>query len=177
MVMTRPTPRPGVDWDAARRRLLVGYGAAGDHPRQEEVSVPARVVLDGQGGAVDVDIMALPDRVADALARYAVSVRRSPQDGIALDTDAGWLWLHLADGVPAEQLRGTAHVRITLDGSRIAEVELTLSPTAEAEPAPPPTTGTGPIPRPATGAGPLSRPPGAGPAPDPTTAPMPGDRR
>ncbi|MEV6953730.1 hypothetical protein [Streptomyces sp. NPDC051183] len=129
MTKTGRTPTPKVDWDAARRRLLVGYGATAPLVHHEEVALPATVVLDGNGSAIDVDIMALPDRVADALAAYAVSVRRPPRNGIALDVDAAQLWLHLADGVPAQQLGGTAHVRISFGDTEIAEVELTLLPT------------------------------------------------
>ncbi|MFD3733895.1 hypothetical protein [Streptomyces sp. NPDC058632] len=126
MTKSGHTRAPKVDWDAARCHLLVDYGATAHPPRHEEVAVPAIVVLDRHGSAIDVDIMALPDRVAGALATYAVSVRKPPRNGIAFDVDAAWLWLHLVEGIPARQFGGTAHVRIAFDGTEIAEVELTL---------------------------------------------------
>lgn len=123
-----------VDWDAACRRLLVGYGDAAHLPHHAVAALPATVVLDEHGCVIDVDIKALPDRVAHALATYAVSAGRPPKNGIALDADAAWLWLHLADGVPARRLGGTAHVRIALDGTEIVEVELTMLPTTTPTP-------------------------------------------
>lgn len=119
---------PRADWDAARRHLLVDYGPSAHLPCHEEAVVPATVVLDVHGRVIDVDIMTLPDRVADALSRYAVSVRKPPKNGIAFDVDVAWLWLHLADGVPAQRFSGAAHVRIALDGPDIVKVDLTLHP-------------------------------------------------
>ncbi|MER5310705.1 hypothetical protein ABT034_23280 [Streptomyces sp. NPDC002773] len=122
------TTGPRTDWDAARHHLLVDYGSGAHLPCHEEVAVPATVVLDVHGSVIDVDIMALPERVADALSSYAVSVRKPPKNGIALDADAAWLWLHLADGVPAQRLSGAAHVRIAFAGPDVVEVDLTLHP-------------------------------------------------
>ncbi|MGW0615399.1 hypothetical protein [Streptomyces sp. NPDC002788] len=128
------TTEPKTDWDAARRHLLVGYGPSAHLPYQEEVVAAATVVLDVHGRVIDVDIMTLPDRVADALSSYAVSVRKPPKNCIAFDVDAAWLWLHLADGVPAQRFSGAAHVRIAFDGPDIVEVDLTLHPQIEPTP-------------------------------------------
>ncbi|MFF5726804.1 hypothetical protein [[Kitasatospora] papulosa] len=119
---------PRADWDAARHHLLIDYGPSAHLPRHEEGVAPAAVVLDVHGRVSDVDIMTLPDRVADALSAYAVSVRKPPKNGIAFDADAAWLWLHLADGTPAQRFSGAAHVRIAFDGPDIVEVDLTLHP-------------------------------------------------
>ena len=134
MTVTGRTVTPRVHWDAARRRLLVTYGTRALSARREVVAAPATVVLDGHGTALDVDIKALPDRVSDALSRYAVSRRRPPRDGIALDVDAAWLWLHLAEGTAAQRLSGTARVRLVLDGTDVVEVEVALPPTTAPTP-------------------------------------------
>jgi hypothetical protein len=97
------------------------------------VSARGIVSLDADGNVLDIDLVGLPSYALPYLTQYSVgrATNLHPSE-LALDLDAAWLWIHLAEGQRATRRFGLARLELDIYAGVLVRLDIRF-PTSSTE--------------------------------------------
>ncbi len=110
-----------VEWAPGRGRLQVHFGGP-----TVEFTAPVVLHLAEAGELLDLEVRELPEPVVRLLAPYTAARHRPPVGGaVSLDYEAGWLWVHLAEGSATRRVSVVGRARLSF-GQGLTGIDLTV---------------------------------------------------
>jgi hypothetical protein len=114
-----------VTWRPDGGDLRLRFGPSGTATGWADFSTRVAFELSADATVLDLTLLELPEPIVRRLDRYIVNGHAdSVSAEVALDFEAGWLWVHLADGVRYENRVRPARARLGFHDGELAELDL-----------------------------------------------------